>query len=172
MNERIKQFAEQAGLIADGEHWFSAIQETDVRSIDLERFAELVRQDERQALAQEQTKCPRCGKVNPAEIHTCSPQVAQPEQEPVGYVENRNLKWCNGKTFGDMDKVDGYRLYTAPPKRNWVGLTNEEVDAIRNNIFEKYKKALLVTRDVTNENNYSAFNFYQAIEKKLRSKND
>ena len=28
----------------------------------------------RQALAQEQTKCPRCGEVNPAEIHTCSPQ--------------------------------------------------------------------------------------------------
>ena len=47
MNERIKELAEQAGLIADGEHWFSAIQETDVRSIDLERFAELLRQDER-----------------------------------------------------------------------------------------------------------------------------
>lgn len=45
MNERIKELAEQAGLIADGEDWFSAIQETDVRSIDLERFAELVRQD-------------------------------------------------------------------------------------------------------------------------------
>lgn len=57
-------------------------------------------------------------------------------------------------------------------KRKWVGLTNEEVDAIRNNIFEKYKKALLVTRDVTSKNDYSAFNFYQAIEKKLRSKND
>ena len=51
MNERIKELAEQAGLILDGEHWFSAIQETDVRSIDLERFAELVRQDEREACA-------------------------------------------------------------------------------------------------------------------------
>ena len=26
------------------------------------------------ALAQKQTKCPRCGEENPAEIHTCSPQ--------------------------------------------------------------------------------------------------
>jgi transposase-like protein len=34
----------------------------------------------RQALAQKQTKCPRCGEVNPAEIHTCSPQVAQEHQ--------------------------------------------------------------------------------------------
>ena len=166
MNERIKQFAEQAGLIADGEHWFSAIQETDVRSIDLERFAELVRQDERQALAQEQTKCPRCGKVNPAEIHTCSPQVAQGEQEPVAWKD---------KTYGNLHHQNfgnSIALYTAPPKREWVGLTGEEVDAIRKDIFEKYKNALVVTRDVTNENNYSAFNFYQAIEKKLRSKND
>lgn len=53
MNERTKELAEQAGLIADGEHWFSAIQETDVRSIDLERFAELVRQDEREKCAQD-----------------------------------------------------------------------------------------------------------------------
>ena len=34
----------------------------------------------RQALAQKQIKCPRCGEVNPAEIHTCSPQVAQEHQ--------------------------------------------------------------------------------------------
>lgn len=58
------------------------------------------------------------------------------------------------------------------PKREWVGLTEEEVDAIRKEIFEKYKKALFVTRDVTSENDYSAFNFYRAIEEKLRIKND
>ena len=52
MNEQIKELAEQAGLILDGDDWFSAIQESDVRKIDLERFAELVRQDEREACAQ------------------------------------------------------------------------------------------------------------------------
>ena len=42
----------------------------------------------RQALAQpEQTKCPQCNEVNPAEIHTCSPQVAQ---EPVACVKKLN----------------------------------------------------------------------------------
>jgi hypothetical protein len=51
MNERIKELAEQAGLIPDGDDWFSAIQEHDVRTIDLERFAELVRQDERELCA-------------------------------------------------------------------------------------------------------------------------
>jgi len=111
VNERIKQFAEQAGLIADGEHWFSAIQETDVRSIDLERFAELVLQDERQALAQEQTKCPRCGEVNPAEIHTCSPQVAPPKREWVGLTDEEigdvYVAWDNtdGASFADFARL-------------------------------------------------------------------
>jgi hypothetical protein len=58
------------------------------------------------------------------------------------------------------------------PRKEWVGLTVEEVNEIRKDIFQKYQKALLVTRDVTSENDYSAFNFYRAIEDKLRSKND
>ena len=53
MNERIKELAEQAGLVLDGEHWFSAIQQADVRNIDLERFAELIRADERAKCAQD-----------------------------------------------------------------------------------------------------------------------
>ena len=53
MNEKIKKLAEQAGLVLDGEHWFSAIQQADVRNDDLERFAELVRADERDKCAQD-----------------------------------------------------------------------------------------------------------------------
>jgi hypothetical protein len=49
----IKELAEQAGLVLDGEHWFSAIQQADVRNIDLERFAELIRDDERDKCAQD-----------------------------------------------------------------------------------------------------------------------
>jgi len=47
----IKELAEQAGLVLDGEHWFSAIQQADVRNIDLERFAELIRADEREQIS-------------------------------------------------------------------------------------------------------------------------
>jgi hypothetical protein len=36
--------------------------------------------DLREALAQ---RCPDCGEVNPAEIHTCSPQLKQPQGEWV-----------------------------------------------------------------------------------------
>ena len=52
MNRKIKELAFQAGLVLDdGEHWFSAIQQADVRNVDLERFAELIRQDETKACA-------------------------------------------------------------------------------------------------------------------------
>ena len=72
-----------------------------------------------------------------------------------------------------IDRVNELdRLLHEANNREWVGLTEEEVDAIRKEIFKKFQKAILVTRDVTTENNYSAFNFYRAIEEKLRSKND
>ena len=52
----------------------------------------------RQALAQEQTKCPRCGEVNPAEIHTCSPQVAQPEQEKESTAQTVDPRLLLGRS--------------------------------------------------------------------------
>ena len=58
-------------------------------------------------------------------------QLAQPELEPVAYidVETRNLSWAKPTrwetpTVVKMDKVP---LYTAPPKKEWVGLTDEEI---------------------------------------------
>ena len=61
MNERIKELAEQSGLVLDGEHWFSAIQQADVRNIDLERFAELIRADQREIDAKlAETTCCKC----------------------------------------------------------------------------------------------------------------
>jgi hypothetical protein len=52
------------------------------------------------------------------------------EPEPVAYidVETRNLSWAKPTrwetpTVAVMDKVP---LYTAPPQREWVGLTDEE----------------------------------------------
>jgi hypothetical protein len=50
MNERIKELAEQAGLaykMSNGKYWIDAGEP----DIHLERFAELVRQDEREACA-------------------------------------------------------------------------------------------------------------------------
>jgi hypothetical protein len=89
----------------------------------LRRFAELVRQDERQAPAQEQTKCPRCGEVNPAEIHTCSPQVAQ----PVAYMSIVKKDSAFDKFRFVQSDMYPTPVYTAPPPKQWVGLTDEDV---------------------------------------------
>ena len=119
----------------------------------------------------EQTKCPRCGEVNPAEIHTCSPQVAQPEQEKestaqtvdprlllgrsnnftketenrlcdierrlaaietqpaLAQPEQEPIAWKD-KAYGNLHHQNfgnSIPLYTAPLKREWVGLTEDEI---------------------------------------------
>ena len=57
--------------------------------------------------------------------------LAQPAQEPVAWVNIGNLQ---GLTLGHYSHVEIYTdesagrtpLYTAPPQREWVGLTEEE----------------------------------------------
>ena len=49
--------------------------------------------------------------------------LAQPEQEPVGYVTD------SGKSayiLLGVDLEDDTPLYTAPPKKKWVGLSDED----------------------------------------------
>jgi hypothetical protein len=56
-----------------------------------------------------------------------------PEQEPVAYinVEQRKLEWAkymswDTPTIVNLPKIP---LYTIPPQRTWVGLTDEELEA-------------------------------------------
>ena len=64
---------------------------------------------------------------------------------------------------------DDTQMYVA--QQQWVGLTNNEVNEIRENIFKEYEKALLITRDVNEQNDYNAWNFYKQIEAKLKERN-
>jgi hypothetical protein len=58
MNKRLKELAEQAGLEQDVVHGdWASLNYPDVRGADLERFAELVRQDEREQIKQENQRC-------------------------------------------------------------------------------------------------------------------
>ena len=79
--------------------------------------------------------------------------LAQPEQEPVGQlleeVFGRNqVMWFNKPKNQSM-------LYTTPPQRPWVGLTDDEIN-----------KTLKVY-----EQNYSWISFAKAISAKLKEKN-
>jgi hypothetical protein len=87
------------------------------------------------------------------DIHGAIRQLVQPEQEPVGSV----VTWLDGSLvhgwFGDPPPV-GTLLYAAPPRKEWVGLTDDEVYEIANFCKDQ------------------SFSFYaKEIENKLRSKN-
>ena len=101
-------------------------------------------------------KCERCGESNPAEIHTCTPDFSkagfgkpqgvintlnkQPEPEPLidgwplysGLPEPEPVAWMRSdKGHIDFHKHPDYiPLYTAPPQREWVGLTDKEIEQI------------------------------------------
>ena len=68
-------------------------------------------------------------------VDKCEAALAQPAQEPVAFI-------CQGNLYMAED-VDEYctathiPLYTAPPKRPWVGLTDEDIKEIHNLSFGK-----------------------------------
>ena len=63
--------------------------------------------------------------------------LKQPEQEPVAWISASELMVMRGNALGGakdwrvnvgLVKQDGdVGLYTTPPQRTWVGLTNEEL---------------------------------------------
>ena len=69
-------------------------------------------------------KCERCGEVNPAEIHTCTPQ------EPVAWFCELPDNKISIKIVGKPTEGNWKPLYTAPPQREWQGLTKEEAREI------------------------------------------
>jgi hypothetical protein len=84
-----------------------------------------------------------------------------PQPEPVAYidVETRNLSWAKPTrwetpTVVKMDKVP---LYTAPPKKEWVGLMDEEIAEIGKTWLKG--------------NRMLPFALANAIEAKLKEKN-
>ena len=85
-------------------------------------------------------------------------EVAQPAQEPVAFICQSNLYMAE-----DVDEyctATHIPLYTAPPQRPWVGLTDEEIDAIywqHENHCGEYK--------------VSIWPYERAIEAKLKEKN-
>lgn len=73
-------------------------------------------------------------------------KLAQSEQKPVAWQFYQGSSWHIGMDSNDHRKnteSDGYLvrdLYTVPPKREWQGLTDEEVDVIlKDTIFNAYE---------------------------------
>jgi hypothetical protein len=69
-------------------------------------------------------QCERCGEVNPAEIHTCTPQ------EPVAWFCELPDNKISIKIVGKPTEGNWKPLYTAPPQREWQGLTDEDSEEV------------------------------------------
>lgn len=86
-------------------------------------------------------------------IEALRARLAQPEQEPVAWIYSHK-----GQKSVSMNYVAGVRaipLYTAPPQREWQGLTNEEIeDACWTEVDQRLRS------------------FARAIEAKLKEKNN
>jgi len=60
-------------------------------------------------------------------------QALETEQEPVAWANSFHLQNFDMKVRTCPDLHHTVPLYTAPPKREWVGLTDEEHDNIKDN---------------------------------------
>ena len=70
----------------------------------------------------------------PEVVEALRQALAQPEQKPVGYVTIENISsWAKVPSIKWFKKPTQGPLYTAPPKREWVGLTDEEIEECKIN---------------------------------------
>lgn len=97
---------------------------------------------------------PECIKAQRDELRS---RLAQPEQEPVA--------WLYLDSWGTMKlsqvtppPVGAFPVYTAPPQRAWIGLTDEEVVEVLGNLRESITGNVFLA-------------FARAIEAKLKERN-
>ncbi len=60
-------------------------------------------------------------------IKTLRARLAEKEQEPVAWISKHGVVYPSDAKY-EVNPVNELQpLYTAPPKREWVGLTDEEI---------------------------------------------
>ena len=90
-------------------------------------------------------------------INDLEAALAEPEQEPVAWITKGgkgDLWWSKSVDEDGNNNLDDVPLYTALPRREWVGLTEDEIWTLHDS--DSYP---------------SPVEFARAIEAKLREKN-
>ena len=109
MNERIKELARQAGF-TDFPNDVNGVWITDgYWEEELERFAELVRQDEREQAEKQEKLCKYCGGIGRV---VCDGRC-MPEQEPKAWIYEGNLHIFDPTDWA-IEPESVQPLYTAP----------------------------------------------------------
>ena len=117
------------------------------------------------ALRKRLAQCDRCGKANPAKIHTCTPNYVDRRQwlyDPMtGELLHSKLPPRESSCAECGKKAsEGWALYCvecSKPMREWVGLTDAEVEEV---FFDMGQFAKIDLKT-----------FARAIEAKLKEKN-
>ena len=86
------------------------------------------------------------------------------KQEPVGEVSDHD--WSTGLLYRDLEP--GTPLYAHPPQRTWQGLTDEEIEEIRESTYQEFIEIIRSTGRGKREPK----TFVRAIEAKLKEKNN
>ena len=102
--------------------------------------------------------------------YVCECEGWEPNQEPVAWITNGGkgeLWWHQSSKFDEEGNLigpnpDDIPLYTAPLKKEWVGLTDKEIQDL-GYLSEKF--------DASNSEWFDRWGFAQAIEAKLKEKN-
>ena len=72
-------------------------------------------------------ECPRCG-------HCC--QLPETEQKPVAWMHTTGTGHVYFRKKPQDKVYSPHPVYTVPPKREWVGLSDEEVSEVIDNVLE------------------------------------
>jgi hypothetical protein len=82
--------------------------------------------------------------------HKATPPAQPAVQEPIGEVRNGEAYFYNGMYTNKTDVPDGTKLYTTPPaaQRPWVGLSQNELDAMFSNTIKGKKLVNYVARAI------------------------
>ena len=148
MNEVRKVLEMALMALEDANDMFSDCSVEDVYADEIEALTKV--------LEKESFECPRCG-------HCC--QADQPaQQEPVAWMHTTGTGHVYFRKKPQDKVFNPQPVYTAPPKREWVGLTADEIwkcnkasgSSVEFHICYEHQNVL---------------DFVEAIEAKLREKN-
>jgi hypothetical protein len=77
----------------------------------------------------------------PVDPNNFGEPLAKPEQEPIAQIRIKNGHWIDTPQSQVNHLPDGlHDLYTAPPRKPWQGLTDEQLSEIYNDLYTQYTR--------------------------------
>ena len=83
-------------------------------------------------------------------------RLAQPEPEPVAWMNESDMGRTDWKVWAHGKPTATIPLYTAPPQREWQGLTDEEIrNEAKNHVFDEsfFSGAIWARGQIMGKNN-------------------